>query len=294
MAPRRFRRHVMFVATPVADVSTLLAAAAWIEPRSPQATPAAWLELRDTASAIRLAVQILRGPYAMIGDGEMQARAREVLMSLEQSTRRLCDLVATVQPPANDAGPTAAPPVAAAPDPARPSDLAIATTSRVLASARTTNEPRPTTAPLAAVKPPSAARTRAPATAPRSLDVAELLARLEIVVATRAAAPLDLSVAAPPSIALAVDGAELLRTLVLMIEDVVPGDGPVEVRAFLDPAEDLGDALDVVFEVRATASRTPPTASAALRAAVDGLHGQLLVRRTNNAAALALRLPSRR
>ncbi|HET6584236.1 MAG TPA: hypothetical protein VFG69_12325 [Nannocystaceae bacterium] len=282
------------MATAVPDVSTLLAAAAWTEPRSPQATPAAWLELRDTASAIRLAVQILRGPYAMIGDGEMQARAREVLLSLEQSTRRLCDLVATVQPPANDAGPAASAPVVVAPERPQPSAPSLLASARARSTAApSTPEPRTPSATLSAVRPAAPARSRA-ATGPRTLDVAELLARLELVVATRAVAPLDLTVAAPPSIALAVDGAELLRTLVLMIEDVAPADGPVDVRAFLDPTEDLGDALDVVFEVRASASTTPPVASAALRAAVDGLRGQLHVRRTHNGAALVMRLPSGR
>src|SRR5687767_7632470 len=102
MASRRFRRHVMIVATPhcphasAVDVATALLCAEWALPQPVAPPPAAWLELRDTASAIRLAVQILRGPYAVLGEGEMQARALEVLQSLESSTRRLCDLVATV------------------------------------------------------------------------------------------------------------------------------------------------------------------------------------------------------
>lgn len=277
-----------------ADVSSaLLAAADWTDTRPPAAAPAAWLELRDTASAIRLAVQILRGPYAMLGDGEMQARAREVLMQLESSTRRLCDLVATVQPPANDAGPAPAraaseppkEPVASPPTPAAP-------------RARGTAIPRlrdatPSSAALSPVRTPGPKATATPRPAgPRTLDVSDLLARLELVVGTRAASPLVLTVAAAPPVALAIDGAELLRTLVLMVEDVAPQGGSADVRVFLDPTEDLGDAMDVVFEVRSTTTAAAPTASAALRTACEGLGGQLVVRRTSTASALALRLPS--
>jgi len=256
----------MTVATPVSDVSTaLLSAAGWIEPPRVAPPTVAWLELRDTASAIRLAVQILRGPYAVLGKGEMQARALEVLQSLESSTRRLCDLVATVQPPANDAGPP--PPVAPV-------------------ESRTT-----VVAPLAAVVTPAAGAVRPrPAAGPRSVDVTELLAKLEVVVGTRAAAPLVLSVAAPSQLSVALDGAELLRTLVLMVEDVAPTDGNADVRVFLDPTEELGDAIDVVFEVRARAGAAAPTASAALCAAIEGLGGRLVVRRTSTTSALALRL----
>ncbi len=280
-----------------ADVSSaLLAAADWTDTRPPAAAPAAWLELRDTASAIRLAVQILRGPYAMLGDGEMQARAREVLMQLESSTRRLCDLVATVQPPANDAGPA---PARTASEPAKePASPVASTPTPPAPRARGTAIPRlrdatPSSAALSPVRTagPKATATPRPA-GPRTLDVNDLLARLELVVGTRAASPLVLTVAAAPPVALAIDGAELLRTLVLMVEDVAPQGGSADVRVFLDPTEDLGDAMDVVFEVRSTTTAAAPTASAALRTACEGLGGQLVVRRTSTASALALRLPS--
>jgi hypothetical protein len=300
MASRRFRRHVIIVATPyhpaasAVEVSTaLLSAAAWIEPRTVAPPPAAWLELRDTASAIRLAVQILRGPYATIVEGEMQARALEVLQSLEQSTRRLCDLVATVQPPANDAGPPAhvaslAPNVSAAPAvsvaPAVSAPMPAAAIPRLREA---TNAP----AALAAVRAPTPAAVRPRATAAvRGVDVIDLLAKLEVVVGTRAAAALVLTIGAPTSLAMAVDGPELLRTLVLMVEDVASSDS-VDLRVFLDPTEDLGEAMDVVFEVRARASRAAPSPSPALRAASDGLGGRLSMRRTSTTGALALRLP---
>jgi hypothetical protein len=275
-----------------ADVvsSALLTAADWTDTRPPAPAPAAWLELRDTASAIRLAVQILRGPYAMLGDGEMQARAREVLMQLESSTRQLCDLLATVQPPANDAGPARA--AASTEDTAAPPPSTPPSATRV----RATPIPRlrdaaPASAPaLSAVRAPAAAK--ATATGSRTLDVNDLLARLELVVGTRAISPLVLTVAAAPKVALAIDGAELLRTLVLMIEDVAPQGGSADVRVFLDPTEDLGDAMDVVFEVRSSTTSGAPTASPALRSATEGLGGRLVVRRTSTASALALRLSS--
>jgi hypothetical protein len=273
-----------------ADVvsSALLTAADWTDTRPPAPAPAAWLELRDTASAIRLAVQILRGPYAMLGDGEMQARAREVLMQLESSTRQLCDLLATVQPPANDAGPARA--AASTEDTAAPprSTPPSATRGRAHPIPRL-RDAAPASA-LAAVRPPAAAK--ATATGPRTLDVNDLLARLELVVGTRAISPLVLTVAAAPKVALAIDGAELLRTLVLMIEDVAPQGGSADVRVFLDPTEDLGDAMDVVFEVRSSTTSGAPTASPALRSATEGLGGRLVVRRTSTASALALRLSS--
>jgi hypothetical protein len=273
-----------------ADVvsSAFLTAADWTDTRPPAAAPAAWLELRDTASAIRLAVQILRGPYAMLGDGEMQARAREVLMQLESSTRQLCDLLATVQPPANDAGPAR---VASTEDTAAPPVSTPPTRGRAAPIPRLRDAAPASAAVLSPVRAPAAVKPTV--AGPRTLDVNDLLARLEVVVGTRAVSPLVLTVSAAPKVALAIDGAELLRTLVLMIEDVAPQGGSADVRVFLDPTEDLGDAMDVVFEVRSSATASAPTASPALRSASEGLGGRLEVRRTSTASALALRLPSR-
>jgi len=273
-----------------ADSTALLSD--WTEPR-PAPAPATWLELRDTASAIRLAVQMLRGPFAVLGDTEVHGRVRAVLDTLELSTRRLCEIVSTVQPPANDPPPAIRPVAAAEPPPAAVQRLRETSTSAAaLAAVPVRSSPA---SPGAAARPRGPGREKQGTPQPRTIDVGALLAQLEVIVATRTTCPVVLGISSAPALAVAVDGAELLRALLLMVEDVAPAGGSVDVRTWLDPAEDLGDAMDVVFEVRtATTSAAAPTASAALRAAADAMSGRLAGRRTGTSTAFVLRLSAAR
>ncbi|MBC8074281.1 MAG: hypothetical protein IAG13_38535, partial [Deltaproteobacteria bacterium] len=70
-------------------------------PEKPGPNP--WLELRDAASAMRLAVQMLNGPLAPWSVPAPDAtRMREIIGALDQATRKVCSLMTTLQPSAND------------------------------------------------------------------------------------------------------------------------------------------------------------------------------------------------
>jgi hypothetical protein len=181
--------------------------------------PAPWLELRDAASAVRLAVQMLAGPLAPWNDPAPDPeRLREIVGALDQATRKLCSLVTTLQPSAND----------------RPS------TSRI-------PEPAPT---------PRTPRSRAPkrGASPPSTDLDALLHQLELTVLTRADPPVLLSMQSAPGLVAAIDPSTLLQLLVRLVEDAAAlGPAPdttVTLRAWLDPVEELGDAMEVVLELR--------------------------------------------
>jgi hypothetical protein len=188
--------------------------------------------LREPVGAVRLAVQILAGPLSR-GidqlDEVTRARVSSVLQTLEQSTRQVCDILATV-PVIDTHAPAANGPAPSMPAPRRKAESATA--------------------------PPAA---RQPGPGPRAVDVDELLRRLEIVTVTRASVPVLLAVDAHAGLQAADAGPDLLATIVGLVERAArdsaqarPHGRPwtVEVRAFVDPAEILGDEMHVVIEVR--------------------------------------------
>ena len=191
--------------------------------------------IREPMGAVRLAVQILAGPMARALeqlDEVTRARVQSVLQTLEQSTKQVCDVLAAY--PVNDAqAPAANGPVIAAP----PAKVAA---------------PR-ARAPMVAANGPMRAA------GPRTVDVDDLLRKLEIVTVTRSALPVMLSVDAHAGLQAVDAGRELLPTIVGLVEratrdsaEARPHARPwtVEVRAFVDPAEILGDEMHVVIEVR--------------------------------------------
>ena len=242
--------------------------------------PAAWLELRDAASAVRLAVQMLNGPLAPWNEPD-ETRVREVMGALDQATKKLCTLVTTLQPSANDrplaivsprvepsvsSPPTVEPPIAAAPEP-------IAKANR--------------------------ARARAPKRpdAPPATELEALLHQLELTVLTRSDPPVLLSVQAKPGIVAAIDPSSLLQLLLRLVEDAAAlGPAPdttVTLRAWLDPIEELGDEMEIVVEVRPD-PRAPAAAHAWWGGALAPPPGAVLASHAHGGQHSArLRLPTR-
>ncbi|MBX7084167.1 MAG: hypothetical protein K1X88_33480 [Nannocystaceae bacterium] len=186
-----------------------------------------WLSLRDTAAAAQLAVQLLAGPLSPTSEPPPDpTQLREVLAALDRETRRICALVAKLQPAAND------PPPAVAPA-ARP--------ARVAAPTR-----------RAASKPAPAG----------GIAVDELLRALELELLGRGELAPRLSIVATPRLHATTGGPALVAALAGLVLDAAalgPADATVQLRVFTDLAEDLGDALHVVFEVRPD-PRTPSPA----------------------------------
>ena len=178
------------------------------------------VRIREPVGAVRLAVQILAGPLRSALDqldDVSRARVRSVLETLEASTRQLCKLVQQLPP-------TGLPEAA--------------------------NDPPP---PLAAPTP------SAPPGPQHAVDVDELLGRVEIVTVTRSSLPVLLAVDAREGLKAADPGRDLLATLVALLERAAadsararPHARPwtLEIRAFVDPAEVLGDDMHVVLEIR--------------------------------------------
>lgn len=212
------------------------------------ADPGAWVELRDAASAVRLAVQLLNGPLApWSAPPPDETRMREVIGALDQATRRMCKLVTQLQPSAND----------------RPAPMRVVEPAPSPAAAAA---PAPVAA--APVAPPPArprARAEKRAEPPASTEVDAMLHQLEITVVTRSDPPALLSVHVAPGLHVAFDRTVLLHTLARLVDDAAAlGPAPdttVSLHAYLDPTEELGDGMDVVFEVR-----PDPRAPAAARA----------------------------
>lgn len=204
---------------------------------------AAWLDLRDTAGAVRLAVQILDGPlHPGAEPPPPRERIDEVIATLEQATRRLCGLIDELQPAANDPMPEA--------------ESAPART-QVLAPAR--EAIAPAKAAPAQLERRSPRKPNRPTIEPgygAALD--PILRALELHVrAPERAIPLD--VTAVVGLRVLGDGDELLRVLVGLVEDAAaPTGATVRLRVWLDPVEDLGDAMDVVFEVRTDGAAAVP------------------------------------
>ncbi|HWB73382.1 MAG TPA: hypothetical protein VG755_00475 [Nannocystaceae bacterium] len=212
--------------------------------------PAAWLDLRDAASAVRLAVQMLNGPLAPWNEPD-ESRVREVMGALDQATKKLCQLVTTLQPSANDR------PLAIVP---RVDPIEIAPVEPPPEPIASTTEPKP-----------SRVRARVPKRpdAPPATDVDALLHQLELTVLTRSDPPVLLSVQAKPGLVAAIDPSTLLQLLLRLVEDAAAlGPAPdttVTLRAWLDPIEELGDEMEIVVEVR-----PDPRAPAAGHAWLDG------------------------
>jgi hypothetical protein len=187
----------------------------------PKAEPMTWAALRDAGSAAQLAVQMLAGPLAPWNDPDPE-RVREALRMLEDSTRRINALVAALTPTAT----TAASPVVVMP---------------VVAAAvpRPAARPRKKTAPAS---PPS----------PDGIAVARLLRDVELALLAAPAAP-RVAIHAGADLVATGDAATLVAILVGLVEDaaaVGPPDAVVELRAFADLADAIGDEMDVVFEIR--------------------------------------------
>ncbi|MFO0636068.1 MAG: hypothetical protein U0168_24785 [Nannocystaceae bacterium] len=185
-----------------------------------------WLALRDTAAAAQLAVQLLAGPLSPTAEPPPDpAQLREVLTALDRETRRICALVAKLQPAAND----------------RPPGVAAARPARVAAPPR-----RPTAKPE-----PSG-----------GVAVDELLRAVELELLTRGELAPRLSIVATPRLHTTAGGPALVAALAGLVLDAAalgPADATVQLRVFTDLAEDLGDAMHVVFEVRPD-PRTPSPA----------------------------------
>lgn len=237
--------------------------------------PGAWLELRDAASAVRLAVQMLNGPLAPWNEPD-EVRVREVMGALDQATKKLCTLVTTLQPSANDRPPTIAAP---------PSAPIV--------------EPPIAAAPPEPIARPNRARPRAPKRpdAPPATELDALLHQLELTVLTRSDPPVLLSVQAAAGLVAAIDPATLLQLLVRLVEDAAAlGPAPdttVALRAWLDPAEELGDAMELVIEVRPD-PRAPAAAHAWWGGALAPAPGAVLGSHTHGGHHCArLRVPTR-
>jgi hypothetical protein len=236
--------------------------------------------IREPMGAVRLAVQILAGPMARALDQldeVTRARVQSVLQTLEPSTKQVCDVLAGF--PVTDAQAPAA------------------------------NGPLLPTSGTASPKP----------AAPRNVDVDDLLRKLEIVTVTRSALPVMLSVDAHAGLQAVDAGRELLPTIVALVEratrdsaEARPHARPwtVEVRAFVDPAEILGDEMHVVIEVRhdGTAVRreviawlegsgVEPSAEPALvaaKAVAEAAGGRIEVLGAGTKTAVRVRLPESR
>lgn len=191
--------------------------------------------LRDPAGAIRLAVQILAGPMRPLLDRlepAPRAQVADVLNALEASAQELC---------------------------------------RALETAGAANE-HPLSPPEPADVPACAAVPAPPVAAPPVVapvtDVEALLRRLEVLTVTRSALPALLAVDVAAGLRLRNAGPDLLGVLCGLVENGIeasarakPNGAPwtVDVRAFVDPVEDFGDALDLVFEIRDRGDGIPAT-----------------------------------
>jgi hypothetical protein len=218
-----------------------------IDARRPDAPPATWAALRDASATVQMAVQMLAGPLAPWSDPPPEPeRAREVMAMLVTATRQLGVLITALRDaeakpvgaPATTPTPAIAPASATTPDPTTTSTMAAGTPASPEKTSRTAKERR---------RPAEAA---VPA-APPAFGVATLLREVEIAVLT--ATGHHVAMHAPEGLAARGDAAALLPVLVAMVMDAAamgPPDPVVEVRAFADLGDVLGDDLEVVFEVR--------------------------------------------
>jgi len=189
------------------------------------------VDLRSPVGAIRMAVQMLSGPMRRVLD-RLDPRdrilTRSVLDALETSTKQACDIVART-----------------------PTPVSSATVRPILEKVRT---PLPTPIAMA----PPAPRVSAPERS--EIDLRDLLGHLEVLTVTRSSRPVLLAVDLDEAAkAPAMCGPELLQAMVHLVDNAVhasaraaPSAAPwtIELRAYADPREVLGDETDLVLEVR--------------------------------------------
>ncbi|MBL8941608.1 MAG: hypothetical protein JNK45_00610 [Myxococcales bacterium] len=220
-----------------------------IDGRKPDAPPATWAALRDASATVQMAVQMLAGPLAPWSDPPPDPeRVREVMAMLVTATRQLGGLITALRgdAEARPLGATTAPSVPATSAPSVPATTAPSAATTTGAPARS---PRGTKSPRAE----KAARggeeiVFAP---PPVFSVAALLREVEIAVLT--ATGHHVAMHASAGLEAPGEGAALLPVLVAMVMDAAamgPADPVVEVRAFADLGDVLGDEIEVVFEVR--------------------------------------------
>lgn len=217
----------------------------------PDAPPMTWAALRDASAAVQLAVQMLAGPLAPWRDPAPDPdRVRDVLRTLEASARRVNAIVGAL---GRAGAATMAPPVASAVGPA-----AVSAAVPTQAAANTPPLPTPTRAQPPRPTGPRPARSRrvepslvAPIEIAASTHVLSLLRALEIDALGRGVHRLSIHAAVELHADAAADA--LLPVLVALVADAAamgPADATVEVRAFADLADAIGDDMEVVFEVR--------------------------------------------
>lgn len=284
-------------------------------------------DLRNPVGAVRMAVQMLHGPLHKLLqrlDARDRVTVESVLSALDSSTQELCQTVARLQPYSGAPplsrrrAPTPVPLVAVPTQKQAPSVPAPAPPR----TGRATRPERPERPPVAAVP-----DTRAPLPPPDgNVDVGALLSRLEMMVVTRSSLPAMLAVNAGGPLWVKVPGPDLLRSLGYLVENALeaaseadPKGAPwtVEVRAFSDLREVLGDELDVVIEIMdkggglpasvrqwcaAPLTETLPASKKEggaarnrglffVRSLVEGCGGVLDVRRARDHTVVAIRLP---
>jgi signal transduction histidine kinase len=197
--------------------------------------------LRDPVGAVRLAVQILTGPLrSVLGTlpEEDGMRVQSVLASLDDAAGELCRLVS------DPAGRTAALPPMPAPGPLAPTPAEATKTAKVCA-----------------------------------LD--DVLRRLEVMTVTRSSASALLAIDAEPGLAAALPGPVLLGVLTHLVENGVAASTrtgrseppTIDIRAWTEPAEVLGDAQNVVVEVRDRGPGMPDAVRRWLRAPLASTGG---------------------
>ncbi len=250
--------------------------------RQPPAEPMTWSALRDAGAAVQLAVQMLAGPLAPWNDPPPDpARLRDVFATLERSTRRVNALIAALQPAAvpmasrpsialgepicdrsaaGFAEPTAAVLRTEPPDVNPPgTGVATAMLAPMLAPRTASHgEPSQGRGHASTRVPGGTRRGVAPPRAPSAekaepcAHVRALLREVEIELLTGPGSP-RVSIHAADDLFAAGDATVLGAAIVGLLVDAAamgPADAVVEVRAFADLADALGDDMDIVFEIR--------------------------------------------
>lgn len=225
------------------------------------APPATWAALRDASATVQMAVQMLAGPLAPWSEPPPDPeRVRDVMAMLVTATRQLGGLItalrgdaeprpmtarASAPAPLTHATPTAVSPTSAATPTNAAAPSSAATPTNAARAPRSGKAPRP-------ASPSRSAATEAVVPAPPSMfSVAALLREVEIAVLTASGHHVAMHAAA--GLEAPGDAAALLPVLVAMVMDAAamgPPDPVVEVRAFADLGDVLGDELELVFEVR--------------------------------------------
>ena len=235
-----------------------------------------WSALRDAGATVQLAVQMLAGPLAPWNEPPPDpARLRDVFATLERSTRRVNALIAALQP--------AAVPMASRPSIALVEPICDRSAAGVAEPAMLRTEPADVNPPGTSLATPRLAprtashgepsqgrghastrvaggkrRGVAPPHAPSATKaepcahVRALLREVEIELLTGPGSP-RVSIHAAEDLFAAGDATVLGAAIVGLLADAAamgPADAVVEVRAFADLADALGDDMDIVFEIR--------------------------------------------